>query len=276
MLGVLSLVFWSLILIVTVRYVALILRADNRGEGGLLALGTLASRAVPTPALRWLIAVFAIAGLALFYGDGLITPAISVLSAVEGLKTAAPALAPYVVPIAALVLLGLFLIQSRGTARVGAMFGPLMLAWFATLGLLGLAQILQNPAVLAALNPRYAPGLFGNAGWQAFVALGAIVLAVTGAEALYADMGHFGRTPIRLTWLGLVLPGLVLNYFGQGALVLRDRAALEHRSTTWCRHGRSGSSSGLPPARPSLPAKLSSRTCFRSPDRRSSSATCRG
>ena len=228
-LGVLSLVFWSLILIVTVKYVVLILRADNRGEGGVLALGTLASRAVPrTPALCWLIPALTVAGLALFYGDGLITPAISVLSAVEGLKTAAPALEPYVVPIAALVLLGLFLIQSRGTARVGALFGPVMLVWFATLGLLGLAQIVQNPAVLAALDPRYALGLFGHAGWQAFVALGAIVLAVTGAEALYADMGHFGRTPIRLAWFGLVLPGLVLNYFGQGALVLREPAALEH------------------------------------------------
>jgi KUP system potassium uptake protein len=228
-LGVLSLVFWSLILVVTVKYVVLILRADNRGEGGVLALGALAARAVPrTPALCWFIPALTIAGLALFYGDGLITPAISVLSAVEGLKTAAPALEPYVVPIAALVLLGLFLIQSRGTARVGALFGPVMLAWFATLGLLGFAQIVQNPTVLTALDPRYALGLFGHAGWQAFVALGAIVLAVTGAEALYADMGHFGRTPIRLAWLGLVLPGLVLNYFGQGALVLRDPAALEH------------------------------------------------
>jgi KUP system potassium uptake protein len=228
-LGVLSLVFWSLILVVTVKYVVLILRADNRGEGGVLALGTLASRAVPkTPALCWLIPAFTIAGLALFYGDGLITPAISVLAAVEGLETAAPALEPYVVPIAALVLLGLFLIQSHGTARVGALFGPVMLAWFATLGLLGLAQIVQHPAVLAALDPRYAVGLFGHAGWQAFVALGAIVLAVTGAEALYADMGHFGKTPIRVAWLGLVLPGLVLNYFGQGALVLREPAALAH------------------------------------------------
>src|SRR4029453_2683055 len=191
-LGVLSLVFWSLILIVTLKYVVLILRADNRGEGGVLALSTLASRALPsTPALRRLVYALAIAGLALFYGDGLITPAISVLSAVEGLETAAPALHAYVVPIAALVLLGLFLVQSRGTARVGKLFGPVMLVWFATLGLLGLAQIVKNPSVLAALDPRYAVGLFEIAGWQAFVALGAIVLAVTGAEALYADMAHF-------------------------------------------------------------------------------------
>jgi KUP system potassium uptake protein len=228
-LGVLSLVFWSLLLVVTVKYVALILRADNRGEGGVLALGTLAARAVPrTPALCRLIPALTIAGLALFYGDGLITPAISVLSAVEGLETAAPALGPYVVPVAALILIGLFLIQSRGTASVGMIFGPVMLVWFTTLGLLGLTQVVQNPAVLAALDPRYAVGLFGHAGWQAFVALGAIVLAVTGAEALYADMGHFGKAPIRLAWLGLVLPGLVLNYFGQGALVLRDPSALEH------------------------------------------------
>jgi K+ potassium transporter len=157
---------------------------DYVAEGGVLALGTLASRAAPrTPALCWLIPALTIAGLALFYGDGLITPAISVLSAVEGLKTAAPALEPYVVPAAACVLLGLFLIQRRGTARVGALFGPVMLAWFVTLGLLGLAQIVQNPAVLAALDPRYALGLFEHAGWQAFLALGAIVLAVTGAEA---------------------------------------------------------------------------------------------
>ena len=227
--GVLSLVFWSLVLIVTLKYVVLILRADNRGEGGVLALGTLAARAVPrTPALCALIPALTVAGLALFYGDGLITPAISVLAAVEGLETAAPALEPYVVPLAMLVLLGLFVIQSRGTATVGTFFGPVMLVWFATLGVLGLAQIAQNPGVLAALNPAYALGLFGHAGWQAFVALGAVVLAVTGAEALYADMGHFGPAPIRLAWFGLVLPGLVLNYFGQGALVLREPAALEH------------------------------------------------
>jgi KUP system potassium uptake protein len=229
-LGVLSLVFWSLVLIVSVKYVVLILRADNRGEGGVLALGTLASRAVPPERgrLRALVPALMVAGLALFYGDGLITPAISVLSAVEGLETAAPALEPYVVPIAALILVALFLIQSRGTASVGSLFGPVMLAWFATLGLLGLAQVVQNPGVLAALDPRYALGLFRIEGWQAFVALGAIVLAVTGAEALYADMGHFGPLPIRVAWFGLVLPGLLLNYFGQGALLLRDPTALEH------------------------------------------------
>jgi len=228
-LGVLSLIFWSLMLVVTLKYVVLILRADNHGEGGVLALGTLARRAVPgSPALAWLIPALTVAGLSLFYGDGLITPAISVLSAVEGLETAAPALGHWVVPIAVAVLFGLFVLQSRGTAQVGAVFGPVMLLWFAALGLLGLLQILANPHVLLALDPRHAVGLFGVAGWQAFVALGAIVLAVTGAEALYADMGHFGKLPIRLAWLGLVLPGLVLNYFGQGALVLREPAALEH------------------------------------------------
>jgi KUP system potassium uptake protein len=228
-LGVLSLVFWSLTLIVSVKYVVLILRADNRGEGGVLALGTLAARAVGhSPRLRPLVLGLSLGGLALFYGDGLITPAISVLSAIEGLGTATPALEPYVVPLAALVLLALFLVQSRGTARVGALFGPVMLAWFATLGLLGLAQIVRYPDVLRALDPRYAVDLFQLAGLRAFVALGAIVLAVTGAEALYADMGHFGRRPIRLAWFGLVLPGLVLNYFGQGALVLHAPAALEH------------------------------------------------
>ena len=229
-LGVLSLVIWSLILIVTLKYVLLVLRADNRGEGGVLALGTLAARAVGDRGrrLQGMVLVLSLAGLALFYGDGLITPAISVLAAVEGLETAAPALEPYVLPLAVLVLLGLFVIQSRGTASVGAFFGPVMLAWFATLGLLGLAQIARNPGVLVAVNPAYALELFQTAGWQAFVALGAIVLAVTGAEALYADMGHFGRAPIRLAWLGLVFPALVLNYFGQGALVLRDPAALEH------------------------------------------------
>ncbi len=228
-LGVLSLVFWSLILIVSLKYVVLILRADNRGEGGVLALGTLASRVVRhSSRLQLLVLGLSLGGLALFYGDGLITPAISVLSAIEGLETATPALEPYVVPLAALVLVGLFLIQSRGTATVGKLFGPVMLVWFSTLGLLGLTQIVQNPGVLSALDPRYAVGLFVIEGVQAFVALGAIVLAVTGAEALYADMGHFGRTPIRLAWFGFVLPGLVLNYFGQGALLLREPAALEH------------------------------------------------
>jgi KUP system potassium uptake protein len=227
--GVLSLVFWSLMCVVTIKYVVLILRADNRGEGGVLALGTLAARAVPDrPRLRGIVLTLALIGLALFYGDGLITPAISVLSAVEGLETAAPALQPYVVPLAAAILLALFLLQSRGTASVGALFGPVMLTWFGTLAILGAIEIVHSPSVLRALDPRWGLGLFEIAGWQAFVALGAVVLAVTGAEALYADMGHFGPRPIRLAWLGLVLPALVINYFGQGALVLRDPGALAH------------------------------------------------
>jgi KUP system potassium uptake protein len=228
-LGVLSLVFWSLILVVTLKYVVLILRADNRGEGGVMALGTLALHAIPeNPRARTTIMMLAVGGLALFYGDGLITPAISVLSAVEGLETATPFLEPYVVPLASVVLLVLFLIQSRGTASVGRLFGPVMVVWFSVLGVLGLIQIAQDPGILVALNPLYAVTLLQQEGFHAFVALGAIVLAVTGAEALYADMGHFGRTPIRAAWLGLVLPGLVFNYFGQGALVLRSPEALAH------------------------------------------------
>jgi KUP system potassium uptake protein len=228
-LGALSLIFWSLILVVTVKYVTLILRADNRGEGGVLALGTLAARSVGTDRrLQLLILVLTLAGLSLFYGDGLITPAISVMSAVEGLETATPALASYVLPISAVVLLALFTIQSRGTGRVGALFGPVMLLWFGVLAALGVAQIVQEPGVLRAVDPLYGVALFRQLGWGAFVALGAIVLAVTGAEALYADMGHFGKAPIRFAWLGLVLPALVLNYFGQGALLLRHREAVDN------------------------------------------------
>src|SRR3954453_13437740 len=187
-LGVLSLVFWSLVLIVSIKYVLLILPADNRGEGGVLALGTLAAQAIGDRSrhLQGLVLVLSLGGLALFYGDGLITPAISVLAAVKGLETAAPGLEPYVVPLAVLVLFGLFLFQSRGTASVGRLFGPVMLTWFATVGLLGLAQIVQSPGVLAALDPRYAVGLFRHDGWQAFVPLGAIVLAIPGAGGLWA------------------------------------------------------------------------------------------
>lgn len=228
-LGVLSLVFWSIVIIVAVKYVVLILRADNRGEGGVLALGSLAARAVPDNRLLQVAIIgLTIAGLTLFYGDGLITPAISVLSAVEGLNTAAPMLESYVVPLATIVLIALFLIQSRGTGAVGNLFGPVMLIWFLTLAILGLLQIARDPAILRALDPRYALELFVIDGRQAFVALGAIVLAVTGAEALYADMGHFGKGPIRIAWFGLVLPSLVLNYFGQGSLVLAHPQALAH------------------------------------------------
>jgi KUP system potassium uptake protein len=222
-LGVLSLIFWSLLIIVTLKYVILILRADNRGEGGVLAMSALALRGAQRGTFpRKLVIGCSIAGLALFYGDGLITPAISVLSAVEGLETVEPALQPYVLPIAVTILTLLFVIQSFGTGWVGRLFGPVMLAWFATLAFLGLIHIVDNPDVFRALNPYWAVNLFAVEGWQAFVALGAIVLAVTGAEAVYADMGHFGRFPIRLGWLVFVLPALLLNYFGQGAMVLAD------------------------------------------------------
>ncbi|MEK0082613.1 potassium transporter Kup [Benzoatithermus flavus] len=226
-LAALSMIFWSLILIVTIKYILVMLHADNRGEGGILAIGSLALRGTRrTSRLRRMTLALAIFGLALFYADGLITPAISVLSAVEGLETATPELEPYVLPIAAVVLAGLFLLQGSGTARIGRLFGPVMVVWFAVLAVLGAAQIAENPAVLRALDPRHALDLFAVAGLRVLVALGAIVLAVTGAEAIYADMGHFGRTTIRIAWLGLVLPSLVLNYFGQGALILREPAAL--------------------------------------------------
>jgi len=229
-LGVLSLVFWALVLTVTVKYVILILRADNRGEGGVLALARLASNALPTGAIRQrsLILLASIIGLALFFGDGLITPAISVLSAVEGIQAVQAGLKPYIVPIAVAILTLLFLIQARGTGRVGRLFGPVMLLWFATLAGLGLWHVAHNPSVLKALNPWYGIALIDILGWKTFVALGAIVLAVTGGEALYADMGHFGRRPIRIAWFGLVLPALLLNYFGQGALLMRHPEALDH------------------------------------------------
>jgi KUP system potassium uptake protein len=226
-LGVLSLVFWALLVIVTIKYVAVIMQADNQGQGGVLALATLALRGLRAGGRRQRVAVvLAMVGAALFYGDGIITPAISVLSAVEGLKVATPAFEPYVVPIAIAILVGLFLVQRRGTGGVGKLFGPVMCIWFATLAVLGLWQILGHPSVLRALNPIYAVALFASQGWQAFVALGAVVLAVTGAEALYADMGHFGRWPIRFAWFSFVLPALLLNYFGQGALLIQDPGAV--------------------------------------------------
>jgi KUP system potassium uptake protein len=223
-LGVLSLVAWALFTIVTLKYVTVILRADNRGEGGIPALSTLAQRGLSAPGRRAVV-VLAMIGAALFYGDGLITPAITVLSAIEGLKVATPLFEPYVVPFALVILTGLFLMQSRGTGKIGLLFGPVMCLWFIVIGVLGLAQIVQAPHILRALNPAYALALFGAHHWLAFVTLGAVFLAVTGAEALYADMGHFGRLPIRIAWFGLVLPGLLLNYFGQGALLLAHPGA---------------------------------------------------
>ena len=219
--GVLSLVFWTLTVVVSVKYVLLILRADNNGEGGLIAMLALASQAVKSqPALRRRLLVLGIFGTAIFFGDGVITPAISVLSAVEGLEVATPALRPYVVPVTLVVLTGLFMVQRRGTASVGRLFGPVMVMWFLVLAVLGLQHIAENPAILWALSPHYAlVFLLGNPA-VAFIALGSVVLCVTGAEALYADMGHFGKRPIRLAWFSLAMPALVLNYFGQGAMLL--------------------------------------------------------
>jgi KUP system potassium uptake protein len=219
--GVLSLVFWTLTVVVSVKYVVLILRADNNGEGGLIAMLALASTAVRgRPNLRRRLMFLGIFGTAIFFGDGVITPAISVLSAVEGLEVAAPALHQYVIPVTLVVLTLLFIVQRHGSASVGRMFGPVMVLWFAVLAVLGLQHVVQNPAILWALSPHYALAfLLGNPG-VAFIALGSVVLCVTGAEALYADLGHFGKRPIRLAWFGLAMPALVLNYFGQGAMLL--------------------------------------------------------
>lgn len=227
--GILSLITWALILIVSVKYVAFIMRADNRGEGGIMALLALASRNVEGNKVKQRnIMLLGILGACMFYADGMITPAISVLSAVEGLEIAAPKLHNAIVPITLVVLFGLFWAQSKGTAVVGKLFGPVMLLWFGTLGLLGAINIAHDPSILKALNPIYAEQFFVHQPWIAFVALGAVVLAVTGAEALYADMGHFGRFPIRLAWFGFVLPALLLNYFGQGALMLHNPEAVKN------------------------------------------------
>ena len=226
-LGVLSLFFWALVLTVTVKYVALVMRADNNGEGGILALMAVAQRGVEGSRFRVALGLVGIAGACLFFGDGVITPAISVLSAVEGLEIVSPEFKHYVLPISIVVILALFAFQYRGTGSMGRLFGPIMVVWFAALAVLGLMQIVANPTVLQALSPWYAARLCVGHGWLAFVALGSVVLSVTGAEALYADMGHFGARPIRIAWSGFVLPCLVLNYFGQGALVIADPAALE-------------------------------------------------
>jgi KUP system potassium uptake protein len=223
--GILSLFFWSLILIVTVKYVTLVMRADNHGEGGILALMALAQRVSVGTGTRNTLALVGIAGACLFFGDGVITPAISVLSAVEGLEVSAPGLQQYVLPISAAVIVVLFAMQYRGTHSVGRVFGPVMLVWFLIIGVMGLMEILRHPHVLVAISPFYAVALCIKYKVLAFIVLGAVVLCVTGAEALYADMGHFGARPIRLSWSVFVLPSLVLNYFGQGALVLHDPAA---------------------------------------------------
>ena len=228
-LGVLSLVTWALITVVAIKYVTLVMRADNRGEGGIMALMTLAQRAVGgSPAARRVVMLMALLGAALFFGDGVITPSISVLSAVEGLEVVAPSLDHWVVPLAVAVLLGLFALQKRGTARVGALFGPVMCVWFLALAAIGVWNIIHAPEVLKALSPWYALRFFASHGAISFVALGAVVLCVTGAEALYTDMGHFGRFPIRTAWFFFVLPSLLLNYYGQGGLLLHEPQAAEN------------------------------------------------
>ncbi len=219
--GIMSMVFWSLIIVISLKYVVFLLRADNKGEGGTFSLlATLRSKLENNTKVWTLLTLLAAVGAALLYGDGVITPAISVLSAVEGLNMATDAAAPYVVPMTCLILIGLFSIQKQGTAVIGQVFGPIMVAWFATIGFLGCRAILQQPAILAAINPLCAVNFFVVNQFHGIVALASVVLCITGGEALYADMGHFGRLPIRLGWYGVVLPGLLLNYFGQCALLL--------------------------------------------------------
>ncbi|CAM5789380.1 potassium transporter Kup [Castellaniella caeni] len=226
-LGMLSILFWMLIVVVSIKYVTCILRADNRGEGGTLALMELAMRGRPGRT-RWRLAILGLIGASLFYGDSMITPAISVLSAVEGIGVVSHRLDAWVVPISIVVLLALFMVQSRGTGTVGKLFGPVMFVWFLTLGVLGAWRVVEQPQVLAAINPIWAVRFIADAPWETFLALGALVLALTGAEALYADMGHFGGPTIRRAWFAMVLPALVLCYFGQGALLLSDPSAIRN------------------------------------------------
>jgi KUP system potassium uptake protein len=224
-LGVMSLIFWSLIIIISIKYLVFVMRADNRGEGGILALLAL----IHTDRKRgWILIAMGLFGAALLYGDGMITPAISVLSAVEGLQVATAFFDPYVLPITIAILVGIFLLQSRGTAGIGKLFGPVMLLWFTTLALLGLRWIVREPGVLAAINPAHAVRFFVHNGGHGFLVLGSVFLVVTGGESLYADMGHFGRRPIRIAWFGLVLPALLLNYFGQSALLLENPGDVQH------------------------------------------------
>src|SRR3954453_749483 len=226
--GVLSLIFWALALVISIKYVTYVMRADNQGEGGILALMALVPSDYRGPNSRGVLIGLGLFGAALLYGDGMITPAITVLSAIEGLNVATPLFEPYVVPITVAVLVGLFLVQYRGTARVGAVFGPVMIVWFIVIAALGVRALAGEPSGLGAINPWHAFQFFGRNGYQAFVVLGSVFLVVTGGEALYADMGHFGKSPIRVAWFSLVHPALLLNYFGQGALLLRHPAAAEN------------------------------------------------
>jgi KUP system potassium uptake protein len=217
--GVMSLIFWSLIIVISIKYLVFVMRADNRGEGGILALMALIR---VRGSRRWVLIALGLFGAALLYGDGMITPAISVLSAVEGLDVATSFFKPYVEPITIVILIILFIIQRRGTEKIGALFGPVMMVWFATIGVLGLSWIIRAPRVLAAINPLHAVRFFSHDGLQGFLVMGSVFLVATGGEALYADMGHFGRRPIRFAWFTLVLPALLLNYFGQSALLLSN------------------------------------------------------
>jgi KUP system potassium uptake protein len=228
--GILSLIFWALILVISIKYLSFILRADNQGEGGIMALTALVlpRQARNQGIRRNHLIILGLFGAALLYGDGMITPAISVLSAVEGLEVVAPAISSFIIPITVVILIALFLFQYRGTGKVGAVFGPLTLVWFLVLSVLGIRQIIQHPAILTAVSPHYALDFLFTHGWIAFLVLGSVFLVVTGGEALYADMGHFGVRPIRLVWFYLVLPALVINYFGQGALILANPKALQN------------------------------------------------
>ncbi len=227
--GILSIFFWTLTVIVSIKYVALVLRADNNGEGGLVAMLALASQAVKDkPRLRRVLLIIGIFGTCLFYGDGVITPAISVLSAVEGLEIISPAFKKFVIPITLIILFGLFVVQKRGTSGIGKFFGPITVLWFFAIAVLGLMHIVTNPGILVAMNPYYALKFMWEQPGTTFIILGAVVLCVTGGEALYADMGHFGKKPIRLAWFAVVMPALTLNYFGQGALLLKNPAAVKN------------------------------------------------
>lgn len=224
-LGVLSLIFWSLIIVISIKYLVFVVRADNHGEGGILSLAALATPIKPSGRTeKWFLIALGTFGAALLYGDGIITPAISVLGAMEGISVATPSLTPFVVPLTIGILVGLFLIQKHGTAGIGKIFGPVTLLWFTTLAILGIAQIFHYPQVFSAANPLYGIEFFFSNGWHGFIILGSVFLVVTGGEALYADMGHFGKKPIRLAWFAVVLPALLLNYFGQGALLLENPA----------------------------------------------------
>lgn len=228
-LGVVSLILWGLIIVISLKYVTLVLRANNRGEGGVMALTALALSSVTQKSkLYFPVMLIGMIGAGLFFGDGVITPAISVLSAMEGLEVATPALKPYIIPLTLTVLVGLYMVQHRGTAGIGKWFGPIVLVWFITLAIMGCINIVKNPFILSAFNPVHAAEFMMRNGWLAFLALGAVVLALTGAEALYADMGHFGKRSVRLAWFSVVLPALALNYLGQGALLLANPAAVSN------------------------------------------------